>query len=369
MDLYQQFPHSSLNFDDNFQHLLEILKTFKISILDLLTNSIEDIFNKIQGKISILQLKIFLNLLKDETIKSIKDKSSTSTSLLSTGDFKLDQHLNGGYNGLIEIFGQSSTGKSQLCFQLIKQISNIGLKCVYIATEGGNFQSNRLISMGVNLSNIYFINCMDLESQEHIINYQLPNLLGKDNDIKLVIIDSISHHIRVELNPNYNDQNQRKKNSYYNQFLKFQKYSMELSHKLLNYIEDYKISIVLTNQISSKNLKPIINSNLYRLNFDYQLGWLIGWNHSKIKSIQSNQLTNELVNIPTMGLNFWNNFNIRICLAKNYSPNELHNYENNGNNEEFWNMERILKICYNSNGYYDDQQLEFKIDENGISII
>lgn len=344
MDLYDQFPNSFLNFDEDFQPVLRELSTHKITLFDLITTSIEEVYKKISEDISVIQLKLFIDLLRDEICSTFTPKPSWHRIPLSTGFTELDHRLNGGYSGLVEIFGESSTGKSQMCFQFMKVLTCNDEKCVYISTEGGNFQSNRLLEMGANLKYIYFINCHDLESQEHIINYQLPNLLKKDGDIRLVIVDSISHHIRVELNPS--------RTKYFLDYINSQKYISKLCKTLQQYIEDFNISIVFTNQITSKPAKQIVNSSLKPLCFDYQVGWLTGLSTKETIRLQSN--TSEEINIPTIGLNLWNFCNLRICLGKFYRPvtsSEIPERPNIGDHkgERGWTVERFMNICHKEN--------------------
>ncbi|KAH3683280.1 hypothetical protein WICPIJ_005749 [Wickerhamomyces pijperi] len=309
MDFYDQFPNSPLNFDENFESLFQIFSQHKVTLFELLTLPTDEILKKTTGSISVIQLKLLISLLKAELFAKFNPQPPQQDHLLiSTGLNKVDAELLGGLSGLVEIFGESSTGKSQMCFQMMKTTSSSGHKCVYISTEGGNFQSERLLQMGADLKNIFMINCHDLESQDHIINYQLPILLKQHTDIRLVIVDSISHHIRVELNPS--------QSNYFQDYVKTQNYISKLSKRLLSYIDTYNVTILLTNQISSKPVKKMVNSKLKMLGFDYQLGWLVGLSADETTAVQENIVDD--IKIPTIGLNLWNSCNTRICLRKRY---------------------------------------------------
>ena len=129
--------------------------------------------------------------------------------------------------------------------------------------------------------------CTDLTTQEHILNVQLPILLDRNKDsIKLIIIDSISHHLRVEL------ENTSIRNSQINRF-----YIERLAERLLYLTNKYNLSVVVTNQVGNKPL--LENSEPVRqliTDYDYQLGWLVGWKDSSILYRSKYRLMNGSTN-------------------------------------------------------------------------
>lgn len=132
---------------------------------------------------------------------------------LSTGCSKMDDLLHGGLPsmGIVEIFGESGTGKSQLCMQIALTAqypeSRGGLNggVVYICTEE-HFQSKRLkqliqhfpkqyykdrtsdIDFG---NNIFIEHTADFETLVNCLSRRIP-VLTKRRNIKLVIVDSIA---------------------------------------------------------------------------------------------------------------------------------------------------------------------------------
>lgn len=379
MDLYKQFPNSPLNFDENFEILLLKFKQFKITIFDLLNSSSLEISYKINT--SVTEIDKFISILKKNEVFKIQntylsdgdvgdgeDNDDQSINCFTTGDSKIDEMLGGGIRtGMItEIFGESSTGKSQICMQLTKtcmidkQNNGLNGNVVYISTEG-NLETKRLIEINSNIEKIFYINCSDFESQQHILNVQLPILINNFNyKIKLIIIDSISHHLRVELlNKNFNK---------YEENLKI---INNLVLHLNNLAIDNKISIVVTNQISDKFNTKILNTDFKKISYDYQIGWLSGWCDNTIKTIQENNNDNDINNhdnkIPTLGLNWTNNIGVRILVKKNYKLG--YNNDNNNNNKELnnndnWIMERSMKLIFSP--FKNQGELKFKIVKNGI---
>lgn len=139
---------------------------------------------------------------------------------LSLGCQILDEFLHGGIlkQGITEVTGESSCGKTQICLQLCLTVQlpeeNGGLEggAVYISTEDV-FPSKRLhqltqcfaknqashpSAVKINFSdNVFIEHAADVDDLRNIINHRLPVLLNR-GAIKLVVIDSIAALCRVE---------------------------------------------------------------------------------------------------------------------------------------------------------------------------
>lgn len=323
MDLYDELPSSTLVYDENFEQLLDSARVHKISALTILTLTSKELVPLL--KRSINEISLFKDILEKEydeylTTKLQNKKSNVKQQLqaFTTGEPNIDEMLGGGIftENITEVYGESSTGKTQFLMQLSLTVQlpvekgGLGGKCVYISTEGDLFtnrvqqlidtrfsdqetqeESSGLPNMHkVNQNNIYYVNCSDFETQEHILNVQLPVLLEKDPDIRLVIIDSISHHIRAEHESH--------------SFLESQnnRFKIErLSANLLKLCSEKNLSIVVANQVSNKvfnfqQYENTIHGSMSAENklslkknytecekYDYQLGYMVGWKASNIK--------------------------------------------------------------------------------------
>ncbi|KAL4989369.1 P-loop containing nucleoside triphosphate hydrolase protein [Aspergillus falconensis] len=136
---------------------------------------------------------------------------------ISTLDATLDTLLNGGIaTGYVtEVTGESGSGKTQFLLGLLLAVQlqppqGAGRSAIYISTEAP-LATNRLSQLiechpylstlsrehAPSLGRILSINAMDLESQDHILNYQLPVAI-KRYDVGLVVIDSITSNYRAE---------------------------------------------------------------------------------------------------------------------------------------------------------------------------
>ncbi|KAL3467637.1 P-loop containing nucleoside triphosphate hydrolase protein [Aspergillus heterothallicus] len=137
--------------------------------------------------------------------------------VISTLDPALDNLLDGGIpTGYVtEVTGESGSGKTQFLLSLLLAVQlppprGAGKSAIYISTEAP-LATNRLSQLieshlylsslpaddAPSLEKVLSINAMDLESQDHILNYQLPVAVKRYN-VGLVVIDSITSNYRAE---------------------------------------------------------------------------------------------------------------------------------------------------------------------------
>lgn len=152
----------------------------------------------------------------------------------------------------------SGSGKTQFLLSLLLAVQldkPIGLKkrAVYISTEHPlatgrlsqliechPYLSSLPADQAPSLENVLSVNAMDLESQDHIINYQLPVAVSR-YDAGLVIIDSITSNYRAEHSSN--------------NMLTMSNRSTELAklgQVLRNLAAKENIAIVVANQVSDR---------------------------------------------------------------------------------------------------------------------
>lgn len=137
---------------------------------------------------------------------------------ISTLDPALDALLGGGILAeyVTEVTGESGSGKTQFLLGLLLSVQlprprGLGKRAIYISTEAplSTLRLSQLLechpylsslpprSSRPSLQNILSINAMDLETQDHILNYQLPVAVSR-YDVGLVVIDSITANYRAE---------------------------------------------------------------------------------------------------------------------------------------------------------------------------
>jgi DNA repair protein RadA len=167
----------------------------------------------------------------------------------STGSKNLNELLGGGIEtqAMTELIGEYGVGKTQICLMLCVMaqlpLENGGLNgnVVYIDTEG-TFIPERIFeianALGLDpsetLRNIFLARAYNSSHQSLLIDHLFK--FCPENDIKLVIVDSMIGHFRGEYVGRENlSERQQKLNSQL--------------HKLLRLTEAFNLPVVVTNQV------------------------------------------------------------------------------------------------------------------------
>ncbi len=175
-----------------------------------------------------------------------------SVRKITTGSKNLDALLGGGVETktITEFFGEFGSGKTQICHQLSVNVQlpedkgGLNAKAVYIDTEG-TFRWERVEAMAKALGldpesvmeNIYYIRAVNSDHQMAVVD-ELMSLVPKEN-IKLVVVDSVTGHFRAEY-PGRENLAARQ-----------QKLNRHL-HQLMRLAEIYNVAVVITNQIMAR---------------------------------------------------------------------------------------------------------------------
>ncbi|MEM0379747.1 MAG: DNA repair and recombination protein RadA [Desulfurococcaceae archaeon] len=171
---------------------------------------------------------------------------------ITTGSKSLDELLGGGIETktITEFYGEYGTGKTQICHQLSVNVQlspdrgGLNGKAVYVDTEG-TFRWERIESMarglGLNpdevMDNIYYQRAYNSDHQISIVEELFKFV--PENNIKLVVIDSVTSHFRAE----YPGREHLA--------LRQQKLNAHL-HQLVKLAEIYNIAVVVTNQVMAR---------------------------------------------------------------------------------------------------------------------
>lgn len=168
---------------------------------------------------------------------------------LTTGSEKLDGLIGGGIEtrAITEVYGEFRTGKTQIAHQICVTVQlpfdQGGLKgnALYIDSEG-TFRPERLLQIAERfkldgpqvLQNVYYARAYNSAHQVVIVD-SAPKLI-QENNIKLIIVDSVMSHFRAEYvgRGTLSDRQQK-----LNHFV----------HKLLQVAEAYNIAVFITNQV------------------------------------------------------------------------------------------------------------------------
>ncbi|RDA93168.1 hypothetical protein CP533_3166 [Ophiocordyceps camponoti-saundersi (nom. inval.)] len=220
-----------------FSNLVATAEQHGLSTTDLLALHPVDIAK--QTRLPVLDLRRFVAAvqasLADEIVVeelSLRRKQTQARDnhdrptrrCISTLDDNLDAALGGGIplGRITEFAGESGTGKTQFLLSLCLSVQlppprGTGRQAVYISTEAGlatsrltqMLSSNKILQETnqdgggddgrgrPSLDHIHATVTPDLESQEHILEYQVPVLLERHR-VGIVVVDSVAANYRAE---------------------------------------------------------------------------------------------------------------------------------------------------------------------------
>ncbi|KAJ5180673.1 hypothetical protein N7492_003883 [Penicillium capsulatum] len=227
-----------------YAHILPPLERSKLTTVDLITLDTLEIAKRAHvppADVRRLSARIVealhadLGFVKDQTAPGTSGTDEPSSSInadagwtlgpatrfqprwnvVSTMDPAMDALLGGGIpTGYVtEVTGESGSGKTQFLLSLLLAAQlpkphGLQKQAIYISTEHP-LATGRLSQLlechpilstlpeEAGLRNILSINAMDMETQDHILNYQLPVAISRHN-VGLVVIDSITSNYRAE---------------------------------------------------------------------------------------------------------------------------------------------------------------------------
>lgn len=278
------------------------------------------------------------------TAYNIKN-SESNEPCVNIGCSNIDACLKNGLkpgHGIVEVAGESSSGKTQFCLQLALN-SQLPLKpdglrsgTLYIFCEG-TFPINRLKDLAYNkydkstakilLENIFIEHIDDVEQLWTLLSSKMLRASLASGRIKTIVIDSITAIIRGEFGSSRRDLSDRS-----DAFFSF-------SARMKRYSSLYKCLFVVINQVSAVlNLHDNNNveNNNYNNNNNFGMstsfvpnGQEISTVHGKnnhVKYLSSNE---ALTFTPSLGISWSTCVNTRIIIRR--LNNEIARFDNNDN--------------------------------------
>jgi DNA-repair protein XRCC3 len=170
--------------------------------------------------------------------------------------------------GITEISGEAGAGKTQICLALALQCSlpeelgGLNGSTAYLCCGEGEFPIRRLqqltsvydtrddisLSQSQLLSNVHIEKCYSSESIEETITQRLPTMCS-NNNIKLVIIDSLAGIFRTEFNATImSDAVQRTASLF------------KISSKLKWLADTFRVAVVVVNQVTASGFNSVLSS-------------------------------------------------------------------------------------------------------------
>ncbi|KAL9589799.1 MAG: hypothetical protein Q9203_001409, partial [Teloschistes exilis] len=247
---------------------LEIAKRAKLPLLDVrrlathVLASLQSQLGVVDGREALRKYEDPVNVEDAGLLRSSGLAIAERWSVISTTDPNLDAVLGGGIptRYITEVTGESGAGKTQFLLTLLLSTQlpkphGLSRPTVYISTEH-SLPTSRLAQIlqkhtlssslppveKPSLNRIFSIQTPDLESQDHILTYQLPVLLQRHH-VGLVVIDSIAANYRAE----------RSSTSSSGAALGLRSTQLvKLGHQLRNLAREHDCAIVLSNQVADR---------------------------------------------------------------------------------------------------------------------
>jgi len=179
-------------------------------------------------------------------------KMRQSVLRLTTGSKAIDDILGGGLESqtITEFYGEYGSGKSQLCHQMCVNVQlppekgGLGGGALYIDTEN-TFRTERIVQMAQHLGlnpeevvkNVIFAEAYTSDHQMFLL--ENADTVIKENNIRLIIVDSLTSHFRSEyLGREMLAERQQKLNKH--------------MHRLIRLARAFNAVAVVTNQVMAK---------------------------------------------------------------------------------------------------------------------
>jgi DNA repair protein RadA len=179
-------------------------------------------------------------------------KMRQSVLRLTTGSKALDKILDGGLETqtITEFYGEYGSGKSQICHQLCVNVQlppergGLGGAALYVDTEN-TFRTERIVQMARHLGldpeqvvkNIMYAEAYTSDHQMFLLDN--ADEIIKANNVKLIIVDSLTAHFRSEyIGREMLASRQQKLNKH--------------MHKLIRIARAFNAVAVVTNQVMAK---------------------------------------------------------------------------------------------------------------------
>lgn len=315
----------------------------------------------------------------------------TTSHMICTLDPLLDGALSGGIQTgyLTEISGESSCGKTQLCLSLLLSAQlppphGLSRSSIYISTESPlnttrlhqilsthPFYTSLAPSSLPSLDNIHTLPVTDLESQDHILTFQIPLAVRRFN-AGLIIIDSVAANYRAEHSTSSTGLAER---------------ALELSKlgSLLRRIaREENVAVVVTNQVSDRfddregvptqgtssspwTQHPHLHLDTI-MSLDYQSRFFTGWGNETPNWTRSQQ--REDLKTPALGLAWANQIAARVVLkmeGSNINTNTTQQIEALGNNLYHEpRKRRFMHVVFCPWAAPTETAVEYEIREQGV---
>lgn len=430
-DLFRVLPHFP---DGPFANLIPVLERNGVTTADLLSLDIADIGKRTQLPlldISRLSNAVVATLHRDlgvsrvpaaspSPLKRTLEELTNRPLLISTLDDDLDRALGGGIpTGYVtEIAGESGVGKTQFLLSLMLAVQlpsphGLGRRALYISTEAplSTTRLRQILASNSLLSDlseeerpttdaIIVGSVADLESQEHILRFQVPVEVERSN-IGLLVLDSVAANYRAEFERGVTKNHGSNMGARSNELIRLGALLRDLAQK-------YNLAVVVANQVGDRFSSPLVPmasrskgrppaapemleppssmAEAFRssmpepprlddsgplalpaLEFDHQQRWFTGWG--------DDPLADYSLKTPSLGLVWSTQIACRIALFKRavYGMQEYAGDEEHGSLPSSTSWRRWMKVVFaphvQATGQGLDGAVEYRVAMRGLQAV
>jgi DNA repair protein RAD57 len=207
-----------------FEKVLDKLERANISSNDLMALTAVDIarranvpIDQVRELVACLIDQLHAQLGFNENGSHQEKADKDACSYISTLDDHLDAALGGGFPAghVCEVTGESAAGKTQLLLTLLLAVQlpppkGLGKNALYLSTEAplSTTRLNQMLTRNAyleslpesdrpSMSRVQSAQLKDLETQQHVLQYQVPVQILRAN-IGLIVVDSVAANFRAE---------------------------------------------------------------------------------------------------------------------------------------------------------------------------
>ncbi|KAM0278712.1 hypothetical protein ACHAQH_005005 [Verticillium albo-atrum] len=280
-DLFRVLPHFP---DGQFANLIPTLERHGVTTADLLSLDLADIGKRTQLPlldISRLSNAVVAALHRDlgvsrvpaelpSPLKHTLEALINQSSAISTLDDDLDRALGGGIQTgyVTEVTGESGVGKTQFLLSLMLAVQlpaphGLARRALYMSTEAplSTTRLRQILTSNPLLSSlpkgeqpttdaIIVGSVPDLESQEHILRFQVPVEVERSN-IGLLVLDSVAANYRAEFERGTTKNHGSNMGARTNELIRLGALLRDLAQK-------YNLAVVVANQVADRFSSPVV---------------------------------------------------------------------------------------------------------------
>lgn len=201
--------------------------------------------------------------------------------------------------------------------QLPPHLGGLGRPAVYISTEAPLctarlFQLAAALGASVSTDRVFSITCSDLETQDHIVRYQLPVFVARHN-VGLVVVDSVAANFRAEFERPAEERARVGDTSGPARMARRGRDLVVLAGTLRALAVKHGLAVVVANQVGDRfGASAPLSKEGNAMGLDFQMRWFGGWEQEQ----GADDDGGGGAKVPALGLVWANQLAARVVLRR-----------------------------------------------------